>query len=182
MLVLKRRQGQEIVIEDQTGGQVRGQIRIVVVQTGEGSCSLAFEAPRECRIRRAELPVFGDTGNTVTGSVGSSVSGSVSGSVGFDSATNLQEKFPAVDSANARSAAVSTAAVSTAAAESSAQQAAAQQVLVQKAVSRRQQVGLSSGSSLRQALLRRSHSPVPVLPDSVLSELSSAEAVLQVQS
>lgn len=178
MLVLKRRQGQEIVIEDQTGGQVRGQIRIVVVQTGEGSCSLAFEAPRECRIRRAELPVFGDTGNTVTGSVGSSVSGSV----GFDSATNLQEKFPAVDSANARSAAVSTAAVSTAAAESSAQQAAAQQVLVQKAVSRRQQVGLSSGSSLRQALLRRSHSPVPVLPDSVLSELSSAEAVLQVQS
>lgn len=197
MLVLKRRQGQEIVIEDQTGGQVRGQIRIVVVQTGEGSCSLAFEAPRECRIRRAELPVFGDTGNTVTGSVGSSVSGSVSGSVGFDSATNLQEKFPAVDSANARSAAVPTAAVptaavptaavptaavSTAAAESSAQQAAAQQVLVQKAVSRRQQVGLSSGSSLRQALLRRSHSPVPVLPDSVLSELSSAEAVLQVQS
>lgn len=173
MLVLKRRQGQEIVIEDQTGGQVRGQIRIVVVQTGEGSCSLAFEAPRECRIRRAELPVFGDTGNTVTGSVGSSVSGSV----GFDSATNLQEKFPAVDSANARSAAVSTAAT-----ESSAQQAAAQQVLVQKAVSRRQQVGLSSGSSLRQALLRRSHSPVPVLPDSVLSELSSAEAVLQVQS
>lgn len=192
MLVLKRRQGQEIVIEDQTGGQVRGQIRIVVVQTGEGSCSLAFEAPRECRIRRAELPVFGDSGNTVSGSVGGSVGGSVSGSVGFDSATNLQEEFPAVDSANARSAAVptaavstaavSTAAVSTAATESSAQQAAAQQVLVQKAVSRRQQVGLSSGSSLRQALLRRSHSPVPVLPDSVLSDLSSAEAVLQVQS
>ncbi len=50
MLVLKRRQGQEIVID--------GQIRIVVVQTGDGSCSLAFEAPRDCRIRRAELPVF----------------------------------------------------------------------------------------------------------------------------
>jgi carbon storage regulator CsrA len=50
MLVLKRRKGQEIVIN--------GQIRIVVVQTGEGSCSLAFEAPNSCRIRRGELPVF----------------------------------------------------------------------------------------------------------------------------
>ena len=50
MLVLKRRKGQEIVIN--------GQIRILVVQTGEGSCSLAFEAPDSCRIRRGELPIF----------------------------------------------------------------------------------------------------------------------------
>ncbi|MEY3458893.1 MAG: Global regulator protein family [Planctomycetota bacterium] len=50
MLVLKRRKGQEIIIN--------GQIRIVVIQTGEGSCSLAFEAPHSCRIRRGELPVF----------------------------------------------------------------------------------------------------------------------------
>ncbi|MEY3174414.1 MAG: Global regulator protein family [Planctomycetota bacterium] len=53
MLVLKRRKGQEIVIN--------GQIRILVIQTGEGSCSLAFEAPDNCRIRRGELPVFDRT-------------------------------------------------------------------------------------------------------------------------
>ncbi len=53
MLVLKRRKGQEIVID--------GQIRILVIQTGEGSCSLAFEAPDNCRIRRGELPVFDRT-------------------------------------------------------------------------------------------------------------------------
>ncbi|MGV2333613.1 MAG UNVERIFIED_CONTAM: carbon storage regulator [Planctomycetaceae bacterium] len=53
MLVLKRRKGQEIVIN--------GQIRILVIQTGEGSCSLAFEAPDSCRIRRGELPAFDRT-------------------------------------------------------------------------------------------------------------------------
>lgn len=52
MLVLKRRKGQEIVIN--------GQIRIVVVQTNDGSCSLAFEAPDSYRIRRGELPSFDD--------------------------------------------------------------------------------------------------------------------------
>ena len=50
MLVLKRRKGQEIIIN--------GHIRIVVVQTNDGSCSLAFDAPDSYRIRRGELPSF----------------------------------------------------------------------------------------------------------------------------
>lgn len=50
MLVLKRRKGEEIVINDD--------MRIVVVQTSDGSCSLAFEAPDSYRIRRGELPSF----------------------------------------------------------------------------------------------------------------------------
>ena len=48
MLVLKRRQGEEIVIDEHT--------RIRVVGTGNGACRLAFEAPESVRIRRAELP------------------------------------------------------------------------------------------------------------------------------
>ena len=50
MLVLKRRKGEEIIINEE--------IRIVVRQTSDGSCSLAIEAPDYCRIRRAELPDF----------------------------------------------------------------------------------------------------------------------------
>jgi len=50
MLVLKRRKGQEIIIN--------GHIRIVVVQANDGSCSLAFDAPDSYRIRRGELPSF----------------------------------------------------------------------------------------------------------------------------
>ena len=50
MLVLKRRKGEEIIINEN--------IRIIVTQTTDGSCSLAIEAPRSCRIRRAELPAF----------------------------------------------------------------------------------------------------------------------------
>lgn len=50
MLVLRRRIGEEIIINEN--------IRIVVAQTGNGSCSLAIEAPDSYRIRRAELPPF----------------------------------------------------------------------------------------------------------------------------
>lgn len=50
MLVLRRRIGEEIIINDE--------IRIVVSQTTDGSCSLAIEAPESYRIRRAELPPF----------------------------------------------------------------------------------------------------------------------------
>lgn len=50
MLVLKRRKGEEIIINDE--------IRIFVTQTTDGSCRLAIEAPDCYRIRRAELPDF----------------------------------------------------------------------------------------------------------------------------
>ena len=50
MLVLKRREGEEIIINDE--------IRILVRRTTDGSCSLAIEAPDSYRIRRAELPEF----------------------------------------------------------------------------------------------------------------------------
>jgi len=52
MLVLRRRKGEEFFINDE--------IRIVVSQTTEGSCSLAIEAPKSYRIRRGELPAFED--------------------------------------------------------------------------------------------------------------------------
>lgn len=50
MLVLRRRIGEEIIINEE--------IRIVVSQTTDGSCSLAIEAPESYRIRRGELPAF----------------------------------------------------------------------------------------------------------------------------
>jgi len=50
MLVLKRRIGEEIFLNDD--------VRIVVTQTTDGSCTLAIEAPDTCRIRRGELPAF----------------------------------------------------------------------------------------------------------------------------
>ncbi len=50
MLVLKRRKGEEIIINDE--------IRIFVTQTTDGSCRLAIEAPDCYRIRRAELADF----------------------------------------------------------------------------------------------------------------------------
>ena len=50
MLVLRRRIGEEIIINDN--------IRIVVSQTTDSSCSLAIEAPESYRIRRGELPAF----------------------------------------------------------------------------------------------------------------------------
>lgn len=50
MLVLKRRKGEEIIVNER--------MRIVVMETGDGSCSLAFDAPQSDRIRRAELPAF----------------------------------------------------------------------------------------------------------------------------
>lgn len=50
MLVLRRRKGEEIIINDE--------IRILVSQTTNGSCSLAIEAPECHRVRRAELPAF----------------------------------------------------------------------------------------------------------------------------
>jgi carbon storage regulator CsrA len=53
MLVLRRRIGEEIIINDN--------IRIVVSQTTDHGCSLAIEAPKSCRIRRAELPPFQET-------------------------------------------------------------------------------------------------------------------------
>ena len=50
MLVLKRRKGEAIIVNER--------MRIVVVETGNGSCRLAFEAPGSDRIRREELPPF----------------------------------------------------------------------------------------------------------------------------
>ena len=50
MLVLKRHEGEEIVINED--------IRIQVSKTKNGSCSLVIEAPECYRIRRAELPAF----------------------------------------------------------------------------------------------------------------------------
>ncbi len=50
MLVLKRRPGEVIVVNER--------IRIRVVETSRGGCRLAFEAPEFDRIRRAELPPF----------------------------------------------------------------------------------------------------------------------------
>ncbi len=50
MLVLKRRKGEEIVINDE--------IRIFVTQTSDGGCRLAIDAPNHYRIRRGELPDF----------------------------------------------------------------------------------------------------------------------------
>lgn len=52
MLVLKRRIGEAIFINDD--------LRIVVTQTSDGSCSLAIEAPDNYRIRRGELPAFSE--------------------------------------------------------------------------------------------------------------------------
>lgn len=52
MLILKRREGEEIVINDD--------LRIVVTRTTDGSCSLAIEAPDSYRIRRGELPAFSE--------------------------------------------------------------------------------------------------------------------------
>ncbi len=50
MLILKRRVGEEIVVNER--------IRIRVLDTGKGGCLLAFDAPESDRIRRAELPPF----------------------------------------------------------------------------------------------------------------------------
>ena len=50
MLVLRRRIGEEILINDN--------IRSVVSQTTDHGCSLAIEAPASIKIRRAELPSF----------------------------------------------------------------------------------------------------------------------------
>lgn len=52
MLVLKRNEGEEIIINEE--------VRILVSKTKNGSCSLAIEAPECYRIRRAELPDFQD--------------------------------------------------------------------------------------------------------------------------
>ena len=50
MLVLKRRKGESIIINER--------IRIRIVETGNGGCQLAFYAPLSDRIRREELPPF----------------------------------------------------------------------------------------------------------------------------
>jgi carbon storage regulator CsrA len=50
MLVLKRKEGEEIVINE------RMRIRVVKIE-GSG-CRLAFDCPPTDRIRRAELPPF----------------------------------------------------------------------------------------------------------------------------
>lgn len=52
MLVLKRRIGEEIILNDD--------VRIVVTQTSDGSCTLAIEAPDSYRIRRGELSAFSE--------------------------------------------------------------------------------------------------------------------------
>jgi carbon storage regulator CsrA len=48
MLVLKRRPGESIIVNEQ--------MRILVVKTSGGGCQLAFDAPESDQIRRAELP------------------------------------------------------------------------------------------------------------------------------
>ena len=53
MLVLKRRRGESIIINDR--------IRIIVTSTSDGGCQLAIDAPESDRIRRAELPPFEDS-------------------------------------------------------------------------------------------------------------------------
>lgn len=50
MLVLRRRKGEEIIINEE--------IRIYVAQVCEGSCTLSIEAPESIVIRRGELPPF----------------------------------------------------------------------------------------------------------------------------
>ena len=40
---------------------VNDDLRIIVTQTTNGSCSLAIEAPESYRIRRGELPSFSET-------------------------------------------------------------------------------------------------------------------------
>ena len=50
MLVLKRRIGEEIVVNER--------MRIRVLDTSSGGCRLAFDAPESDLIRRAELPPF----------------------------------------------------------------------------------------------------------------------------
>lgn len=50
MLVLRRRKGELIVINEE--------IRIYVAQATEGSCTLSIEAPDSFVIRRGELPPF----------------------------------------------------------------------------------------------------------------------------
>lgn len=47
MLVLKRRKGEEIWINDE--------IRIVIAQASDKGCTIAIDAPTHYRIRRAEL-------------------------------------------------------------------------------------------------------------------------------
>jgi len=49
-LVLRRREGEEIIVNER--------MRIRVVGTGNGSCRLAIDAPPCDVIRRAELPAF----------------------------------------------------------------------------------------------------------------------------
>ena len=50
MLILSRREGEEIVVNER--------MRIRVLKTNGGGCKLAFDAPASDRIRRAELPPF----------------------------------------------------------------------------------------------------------------------------
>ena len=50
MLILSRREGEEIVVNER--------MRIRVLKTNGGGCKLAFDAPESDRIRRAELPPF----------------------------------------------------------------------------------------------------------------------------
>lgn len=52
MLVLKRREGEEIVVNEN--------LRIRVLKTTNGGCSLAFDAPRLEVIRRAEIAPFAE--------------------------------------------------------------------------------------------------------------------------
>lgn len=52
MLVLKRRKGEEIWINDE--------IRIVIAQASDKGCTIAIDAPAHYRIRRAELMPLDD--------------------------------------------------------------------------------------------------------------------------
>ena len=52
-LVLQRREGEEIIVNER--------MRIRLLKTRDGSCSLAINAPGSDFIRRAELPAFGES-------------------------------------------------------------------------------------------------------------------------
>ena len=57
-LVLKRREGEEIVVNER--------MRIRVVKVKGGSCKLAIDAPHTDVIRRGELPYFGQPVSNAT--------------------------------------------------------------------------------------------------------------------
>ena len=57
MLVLKRREGEEIIVAEE--------IRIRILYADNGTARIGIEAPREVPIRRAEIPAAEEVRKTV---------------------------------------------------------------------------------------------------------------------